>query len=63
MMRAFTHADGRLTDPGVYASFSKGHPARIAAEILLKGQEIPLPVGVYFLDKDGHERTNTRIRW
>jgi len=28
-----------------------------------KAWEIPLPEGVSFFDEEGHERTNTRIRW
>jgi len=34
-----------------------------AVETLLKGMEIPLPIGVHFKDKDGHSRTSTRTRW
>jgi hypothetical protein len=33
------------------------------AEGLTKGLEIPLPDGHLFHDKDGHPRTNVRIRW
>lgn len=32
-------------------------------ETLLKGPEIPLPPGVSYTDKDGHQRTRSRIRW
>lgn len=32
-------------------------------ETLLKGVEIDLPDGVSYLDKDGHERWNVRMRW
>ena len=34
-----------------------------AAEILLKGPEIPLPPGVPFVDKDGRTRKEVRIKW
>jgi hypothetical protein len=34
-----------------------------AAEILLKGPELPLPPGVHFLDKDGHRRERIRYKW
>ncbi len=34
-----------------------------ALETILKGQEIPLPPGVSFTDKDGHVRTRMRTRW
>ena len=62
-MREFTREDAALTEHGIYASFTKGHRAHNAVEILLKGLEIALPEGVLFADKDGHIRTNTRIRW
>jgi hypothetical protein len=29
----------------------------------VKGPEIELPEGKSFVDKDGHERFNTRVRW
>ena len=32
-------------------------------EALTKGPEVPLPVGVSFRDKDGHERHKVRVRW
>jgi len=63
IMREFVNDDASLTSAGLYASFSKEHPAHNAVEILLKGLEIALPEGVSFFDKDGHERLNTRIRW
>ena len=34
-----------------------------AVEGLTKGLEVALPEGHAFLDKDGHERRNVRIRW
>ena len=39
-----------------------GHLHR-AAEVLLKGPERRLPQDRHFLDKDGHKRTQARIRW
>ena len=32
-------------------------------DLLLKGAEIDLPRGLKFRDKDGNERTRTRVRW
>ena len=32
-------------------------------DISLKGKEIPLPEGSFFLDKDKHKRTNIRVKW
>lgn len=40
-----------------------GTDAFAAAEIILKGMEIPLPTGVVFTDKDGHTRKRTRTHW
>ena len=34
-----------------------------AIEKVLKGPEIPLPDGKYFLDEDGHKQFNMRVRW
>ncbi|MBK1736296.1 hypothetical protein CKO15_13710 [Halorhodospira abdelmalekii] len=34
-----------------------------AVERLLKGAEWPLPCGVRFADKDGHLRSEVRVRW
>jgi hypothetical protein len=42
---------------------NEGTEAFEAVETLLKGMEIPLPIGVHFKDKDGHLRTRTRTRW
>ena len=40
-----------------------GSEAFEAVETILKGMEIPLPVGVQFTDKDGHIRQRTRTHW
>jgi len=32
-------------------------------ETTLKGKELPLPEGITFPDKDGHPRSNVRIKW
>lgn len=45
------------------ATANEAHPLFTAIEILLKGLEIPLPDGIFFLDKDGHRRENVRARW
>ncbi|MCC5869254.1 MAG: hypothetical protein JJU27_12140 [Gammaproteobacteria bacterium] len=41
----------------------KQHTAYESVETLLKGVEVGLPEGFSFVDKDGHERRETRIRW
>ena len=38
-------------------------PAYDALETVLKGQEIPLPTGITFQDKDGKTRRHVRTRW
>lgn len=53
----------RFTDEGLRRASRKGSPAYNAAEVLLKGPELDLPAGKSFHDKDGHERTEVRIRW
>lgn len=42
---------------------TKNTEAFEAAEVVLKGLEIPLPHGKIFQDKDGVPRTNIRTRW
>lgn len=39
------------------------HPLFESVEIVLKGLEVPLPEGSFFLDKDGHKRTSIRAKW
>lgn len=42
---------------------TKGSTAYGYLNNVLKGKELKLPAGVSFLDKDGFERKNTRIKW
>lgn len=53
----------RFTEEGIVAAATRGTDAYLAVETLLKGIEVPLPNGMSFIDKDGNERFNTRIRW
>ena len=53
----------QLTPAFLQASAIKGSWEYESTEILLKGIELPLPNGQVFHDKDGHERSNMRIRW
>ncbi len=52
-----------LDDAYIIDAATKGHQAHEDMEVLLKGPEIPLPNGASFLDKDGHSRTDIRIKW
>ncbi len=45
------------------SSFVRPTEEHETAEILLKGREIPLPLGTSYYDKDGNRRRTTRIRW
>jgi hypothetical protein len=53
----------RFTRDGLYKASLRGTDAYAAAEILLKGPDVPLPEGHSFFDNDGHERHDVRIRW
>ena len=52
-----------LTDELLHASCNKNHWQYKAIETILKGKEIPLPVGHVFHDKDGNPRHDIRVRW
>ena len=43
--------------------FTSGTEAFELVERLLKGPEMTMPEGAYFLDKSGHRRTQSRIAW
>lgn len=56
--------NGRTLTPELMVRASRAHdPVFRAVEGLTKGLEVSLPAGHSFLDKDGHERRNVRIRW
>jgi len=55
--------DGVLDEATLVETFRKGSDLREAAEIVLKGLEADLPEGVSFLDKNGHRRFKSRLRW
>lgn len=62
-LRPWLDSRRRLTEDGFVAAMSKGTDAFTACEILVKGQEMPLPEGVSYQDKDGITRLRTRVRW
>jgi hypothetical protein len=53
----------RFTPEGLRQASLRGSNAYEAAEVLLKGPELPLPAGHFFSDKDGFKRKDVRIRW
>lgn len=55
--------DARLTPELIEAAHRPGHVAHEAVDILLKGEEVTLPEGRTFTDKDGHVRDAIRTRW
>lgn len=55
--------DRSMTSELMVRASREDDPVFSAVEGLTKGLEVPLPPGHSFLDKDGHERLNVRIRW
>ena len=55
--------DDRLSDNNIHQSVKKGAKLNIAIDETLKGKEIEMPSGASFTDKDGHERTEIRVKW
>ena len=53
----------RLTPDLLEQAHTKGSDLHEAIETLLKGEEIALPAGLAFFDKDGHERREIRTKW
>ena len=53
----------RLTSDLVAQASRKGSDMYHAVETLLKGEEVALPDGVSFEDKDGHVRREIRTKW
>jgi len=43
--------------------FFLSNPTKEVIETTLKGQKIPLPEGYSYLDKDGNQRTKSRVKW
>jgi hypothetical protein len=54
---------GRFTTEFLVSASEDGSSLHQAIENVLKGPEMKLPKGDSFLDKDGHERFTTRVRW
>ena len=54
---------GPVTDEFLYSACLPGGSLFEPVEAILKGKEARLPTGTTFRDKDGHERTATRVKW
>ena len=55
--------DRAITEDFLIAACLEGGELFGPVETLLKGKEAKLPAGVTITDKDGHERSATRIKW
>ena len=60
---AAMNADGALDERFMVESFHKGSTPWRAMEAVTKGYEIALPDGSFFLDHNGAERRDIRVRW
>jgi hypothetical protein len=58
-----TKISGPITDAFLYSACSPRGDLFEPVEAILKGKEARLPAGATFRDKDGHERTATRVKW
>lgn len=63
VLGSFLNAANTLTDDAIHGTQEKGSPLYAAAETILKGLEIELPDGAWFMDKGGKRRREARIRW
>jgi hypothetical protein len=52
-----------MSAPLLQSACRKGKALYAPVEIVLKGQEVPLPDGQCFYDNDIHKRTKIRCRW
>lgn len=58
-----TLLNNRLTDELIILSADESNPQFHLIEETLKGKEIKLPEGNFFMDKDGTKRSEIRIKW
>lgn len=58
-----TLTNDRLSDELIQNCYYKGSELYEAIEVTLKGKELRMPLGLYFTDKDGHRRSELRIKW
>jgi hypothetical protein len=54
---------GVMSNNFLFQSAQKDTYEHDIIEMLLKGQEIPLPFGANYTDKDGHIRSSIRVQW
>lgn len=63
VIQAALELHGGVTDAFMVAAHDRESALFQAIDDVLKGKEIPLPVGGEFTDKDGNVRRKMRIRW
>jgi hypothetical protein len=64
ILSAFLDDRQRIRNHAAWTALTcRNTPAYEALETVLKGQEIPLPMGITFQDKDGKTRRHVRTRW
>jgi len=62
-LHPYVDPEACLTEGLIDSASRRGSDTYHAIETLLKGEEVALPDGVSFFDKDGHERTEIRTQW
>ena len=63
VLSGWTSRSERHSDEFLVESCRPDSPVLSALEVTLKGKELALPAGLAFHDKDGHARSQTRVRW
>jgi hypothetical protein len=61
--RLMAKISGQISDEFLYSACLENGDLFEPVEAILKGKEASLPAGATFRDKDGHERTATRVKW
>ncbi len=63
ILRRYSDSGNILTDELLFAATRRGSPEFNAIQNVIKGVEIDLPGAATFVDKDGNERREMRVRW
>ena len=63
ILRRHTGEKNRLTDAFLYRATRRGNVEFDAIQNVLKGVEVDIPMAKTFIDKDGNERKEMRVRW
>lgn len=63
VLRPFLGPDHTLTDEAIRRGSRREDSVFRAIEVVCKGPEVPLPLGMSFEDKEGKKRHEVRVRW